>query len=125
MPFNWRTPLGYTIAFLDELIADTVGVLTYVPLMSFFIGSCWTFIFFIKDITTNDLPFLGIDVRSKNRCVESKKRFCKIVNFYADAKGLIGDLNRIYRFILTVFFAWSVINICMMLLVLTTEIDVS
>lgn len=87
MPFDWKTPLGYTIAFLDELIADAAGVLTYVPLISFFIGSCWAFIFFIKDVTVNDLHFFKVDVRSKNSSVESRKRFCKIVVFYAEAKG--------------------------------------
>ena len=90
MSFNWKIPSGYLVAFFDEMIADTVGGLTYVPLISFFIGSCWIIISIIKDIMT-DLRFLEVN-NGSNKCVaELKKSFCKIIKFYADTKGYSED----------------------------------
>lgn len=86
MPFSWKTPSGYMIAFLDELVSDIVGTATYVPLISFIVGSCWLLITFIKDISS-DLSSIEAEEISNKTVDDSKKLLCKIIKFYTDIRG--------------------------------------
>lgn len=87
LPFDWRTPHGFILAFLYEVITDTVASLTYVPLISFFVGSCWLFIAFVRDIT-DDLFILYKNVKSRKNNIALTKQFCKIVKIYSNTKEL-------------------------------------
>lgn len=87
-PFNWKTPSGYVFAFLDESTVQVIGVLMFLPIIIFLIGSCWLIIVCIKDIG-NDLTSLEFD---KN-IAELKKPFCNIVKHYSEAKELSENNN--------------------------------
>lgn len=87
LPFDWKTPHGYALAFLYESITDYIVSLTYIPLITVLIGSCWFFIAFVKDIT-NDLFILDKNEIAKRNDVELTQSFCKIVKFYSDANEL-------------------------------------
>lgn len=64
-----------------------MGILTFIPLMSFLIGSCWIIIVCIKDIS-NDLSFLKPDEISNKSAADLKEPFCNIVKLYSDVKEL-------------------------------------
>lgn len=86
-PFNWRTPIGYLVVLAIELLCDLCARAWFVPTVCFFIGLCWLSVAFAKDITI-DLNFLNIGGKSNRSQVKLIKRFCGIVQLYADARQL-------------------------------------
>lgn len=62
-----------------------------VPTISFYIGSCWLFIAFAKDIK-NDLDQLHIAGNSKRSHMKVMERFCNNVQAYSNAKELSDKL---------------------------------
>lgn len=67
MPFNWKTPFGYLIAFSLESIEVSFECLFGSMLNSFFIGSCFLLRTCVKDITT-DLDSLNVrEKKTTNR----------------------------------------------------------
>lgn len=89
LPINGKTPLGYLIALTFEFGFAYSAACCGFLIMSFFIGSAWLTIVFIRDIT-NDLNALhSVSATShKNKCLELKKHFCRTIRFYSDAKQL-------------------------------------
>lgn len=86
-PFNWKTPLGYLIAFLIEYVAMCAEVCTFIPLLSFFIGTCWVVAAFAKDLT-DQLTHLNYHGQTNQSHAELKGNFNKILQLYSDARQL-------------------------------------
>lgn len=87
LPFNWRTPFGYLIAFLCEFASAYATCLYSGALGNLLVSSCYVEICIVKDIT--------IDLIAMNRCekfegnqMEIRMRFCDVVQLYSDAKQL-------------------------------------
>lgn len=91
LPFNAKTPFGYLIALAAETATTFVTVFSFVPIISFFVGSAWLAITFIEEIT-NDLTELNLITKAShqnnNNNNELKERFCYIIRFYSDTKQL-------------------------------------
>lgn len=88
LPFNWRTPFGYLIALCIECMAVFSIILTTIPLVCFFIGSCWLCIAFAKDIT-NDLSLWNLGGLTSNQShLKCKMKLCRIVEIHSDVKQL-------------------------------------
>lgn len=152
MPFNWKTPFGYLIAFFLETSAFYSIVLGCVPLVCFLVGSCSFFTSFAKDIT-EAFRILDIDYRkTKNRKRPKQtgnitESFRNVVQLFADAKqlsrnltlnflhrtvwnndqhlslfSLVNEFNHIYEFIVTGIFAWTLSAIASSLLVVQKEL---
>lgn len=85
-PFNWRSPIGYTIVFLIEFIGSYLTCLIGVPFHSLYTGSCYGFVFLVKDIT-NELPNLKMDHLDAN-CQNFRALLYKIVQRISDLKQL-------------------------------------
>lgn len=85
-PFNWRTPLGYLVAFFGECAGITTLLITYTQLVNIVYESCWHFIIVARDLAkqvtlfNTDIPILNEEP------IEQKKRFVEIVEYFLDAK---------------------------------------
>lgn len=53
LPFDWRTPLGYLIAFFFIYASAIVGFMCIIPTICLAISSCWLACSFIDDIATD------------------------------------------------------------------------
>lgn len=83
MPFNWHTPLGYFVTYLMEFGSSVATFLCVASIICFLIGSCWLFIYFVKDIA-DDLSTLNAgEISSKNN-KEVMDGFCNIIQSYTD-----------------------------------------
>lgn len=87
LPFDWKTPFGYPVALLCQTLAVYASILCVIPCICNVIGSSWIFTASINDIC-NDLPLLIVGGRSLQNRENTKKRFCKFVQFYLDSKEL-------------------------------------
>lgn len=88
MPFDWRTPLGYSIALVSESLASYSMVFMGGPSACFFVGSCSLIMGFVKNIT-NDLSSLSVSaISKKNQKKKLKLRFYNILQDFSDAKQL-------------------------------------
>lgn len=91
MPFDWHAPLGYSIALLEQAIVAYCACCMTSPVTCFIAGSCWLFVAFVEDITS-DLCALNAEIKSTNaNQMDVKKRFCEIINLYSDVKQLSGN----------------------------------
>lgn len=80
--------MGYLMALCIEWMAVFSIIQTTIPVMCFFIGSCWLYIAFAKDIT-NDLNLLDIGgFESNEGRTKIKLKLCHIAQIHSDAKQL-------------------------------------
>lgn len=87
LPFNWKTPLGYSIAFTIEGIVICGQVFSFVPLLSFFIGTCWLMLAFARDLT-NQLTHLKYHGQTSRSHGQLKIKFNEILQMYSEARQL-------------------------------------
>lgn len=92
LPFNWKTPVGYLVAIFTQSAGTYAAIISGVTSMAFLISSCWLFVCIAKDITT-DLPLLDCSEKSTRHDPTMKRRFCSIIQMYADARQLSKTLN--------------------------------
>ena len=88
MPFNWKTPFGYFVAWLTEA-SGAVGVFTTCTLVFMFMfDSCQLFVFIAEDIT-NELADFNDAVKKPNANHEElMDRLSNSLQAYSDAKEL-------------------------------------
>lgn len=98
-----KTPFGYAIAFLVEVLGSFFTSFIVIPNLNFAIASLWVIRSFVKDIA-RDLPTLNVSKVSRPNNKIVFERFCSIVQQLSDAKQLskIGKLNK-FIFILLMF----------------------
>lgn len=95
-PFEWKSPMGYLVAWLCESAGITIVITSIVPFFSYLFGSCWLFLFVADDIT-KDLTAFNIDVITTERafttrtldtlnCAELMNKFCATIRIYTHAK---------------------------------------
>lgn len=94
LPFNWRTPFGYLIAFFVQNTGAFAVILSSSTVLSFLIGSCWLLFTIIRDIY-KDLKYLKCKKKLR-RCDRNLKiNFYHIVKLYLDTKQLSNDSLKI------------------------------
>lgn len=91
LPFNWKTPVGYPIALIYQIVLAYPSFFHLAPILSFAIGLVRIFIAMIDDIS-NDLHRLNemsqqISKTTKNH-QQMKTLFAKIINDFSDVKQL-------------------------------------
>lgn len=86
MPFDWRTPRGYLMAWLSQLAGGCATYSFCIPILSFIFVSCWLFVFIAADITEDLQAFNNGDKVANENQIEKLKRFCDVVKIYTDAK---------------------------------------
>ena len=86
MPFDWKTPFGYFVAWFGQAAGWTADTLMGVPQFIFPFGSSFLFIFIVEDIT-KDLADFNSKINTPNRNgQQAKEHFCQIIQIYLDAK---------------------------------------
>lgn len=90
MPFSWKTPVGYLITFLIELVAWFSSVLTCTCILSYLIGVCLIIIPLVGEIE-GELHSLNNNEKNNDRkdaqnCspIVLKKKLIDIVQFHAN-----------------------------------------
>lgn len=86
-PFDWKTPLGYLVAFVSEYAWSLSAASVCMQIFVFIFGTSYFFITFANDIA-KDLAGLNMSARPSDGHREAKilKRFCEIVHIYSDIK---------------------------------------
>lgn len=141
LPFNWKTPSGYTLALVGFYAAGYASMFGNSSTVLFMIGSCWLTITFIKDIQ-NDLSALNVTKRRRINGQKLRKRFCNIVRQFCEIEQLsdrefslqltnqpivfmryrfISGVNHIYEFMIFGYFIWTLLSISSVLFVLLAQ----
>lgn len=90
-PFDWKTPVGYLVAWFGESIGMIASVLALIPFLSYLFGTCMLLYFIANDITNDLTAFnstVAIDTNPLNAGNRAKfsRKFCAIVQICSDAK---------------------------------------
>lgn len=87
LPFDWKTPFGYFVAWLSEISGCFATYAVEIPLNSLIFASSWLLIT-INDDLTQELAAFNDDLKTLNKSdhLELVRRFCDIIQLYSDAK---------------------------------------
>lgn len=90
MPFSWKTPLGFILTIICETFSDAVALAIGVPIITFFVGSCWLFHCILKNSPTLNRNHARLAASTSHSAddIELKRALCKMVQFYSDVKEL-------------------------------------
>lgn len=145
-PFNWQTPIAYTIALLTQCAGTISGLICFVPILCLFIGSSWLVSSFVDDLTTelsqhfSDGQFQCCVGETAD--AETMDHFVRIMQFHMDANQLstnsdplgfnnesllvhfrlTDEINSIYQYTTLSMFLWSMLSICSSMLVIHEEL---
>lgn len=86
LPFDWRTPFGYLLAYSSQAAGVFCICYNGTPAVGFMIGSSLLFISFIEDLTTEFQSMSASGPSSNQNGTEVKKNFCNIIQLYSDVK---------------------------------------
>ena len=86
MPFNWKTPFGYLVAWCGQAAGWSVVITVAIPHFTFCFGSSLIFIFIAKDITKDLVDFNDIVKAPNVNLDDIMERFCNMIRLYSDAK---------------------------------------
>lgn len=84
-PIDWRTPFGYTIAFIFQFFGAWYICLTASNFIIILAATCWILATFIKE-TSNNLRVLNVCETSDVGRSKVKKCFCDIIQAYANIR---------------------------------------
>lgn len=76
MPFNWKTPVGYAVAYLMQFTTWMYLLILCSCIMSFLAGICWLLITFVKDI--------NIELNNINKLAKLKSNHIKLTGKLRD-----------------------------------------
>lgn len=85
-PFDWRTPLGYLVAYPAQCVGNIYIAYIYVDFLNLYFGSCWLFYFIAKDIVKDLVAFNTVMEQSKKTHAVLMERFCNMVQVFMNAK---------------------------------------
>lgn len=92
MPFDWRTPFGYVLAWLSEICALLAASAVIIPVLSVIFASSWLFIIIADDDLTRKLAVFNNNVKALHENgrgrghKELMQHFCGIVQLHLDSK---------------------------------------
>lgn len=86
LPFNWKTPFGYLVAFVSQYLGSTFVLTIFTVVMNLVYETCWFFITVARDIR-KELTEFNADVRTSHENPEKMtKRFVELIQIFSDAK---------------------------------------
>lgn len=141
MPFNWKSPLGYLVAYSIEFTSAFFLLRVFACTLGFFTASCEILIGFAEDIKQqihglnqiNDIrkaqaeflekfhEFIQLDSSAKQFSANYwirrwRSKVYKILTWFLIIFRLTQKLSNIYQLIITAYFVWSILTICSTLL---------
>lgn len=84
-PFDWKTPLGYFLAWFVQSAGLVMSILLLNKLPNKFFGPCWLSIVMADD-NTKDLAAFNKDVEANANRLAWMKRFREIIQLYSEGK---------------------------------------
>ncbi|XP_031633866.1 uncharacterized protein LOC116347428 isoform X2 [Contarinia nasturtii] len=127
LPFNWKTPIGYTFAVAFQLLTF-LGVLElFLAFIAIYIGICQYAMAFADDIEEN-IQDLNNDVEYCNRnCAapkqtEIRKKLRDIVAFHSRSVQFVSKFSTFYKKFTSIFFIITSFYLCIFFLRLQTDI---
>ena len=89
MPFEWRTPIGYIVAWAAQFVGCLAIMLACISYYGFIYASCWFFISIAQYITTDLTAVQSVKIHNGNENgAEMRERFYDIIKIYSNAKEL-------------------------------------
>lgn len=87
-PFDWKTPFGYTVAWISETVAISAAGAIVLSVMFLILGSSWLFLTVADHDLTKELAAFNIDVKTsaEKDHEELMQRFCNIMQVFSDVK---------------------------------------
>lgn len=88
LPFDWKTPFGYSVARFNQFVGASAGLLFVAPMYNSIFASSGLFITIADDDLTQELGAFNVDVKiSKGSNREAiTQRLCNIIKLYTAAK---------------------------------------
>lgn len=87
MPFDWKTPFGYLVAFIIETTGGYCISYTITCYISFLLASCWMLMFNVNEIRY-DLNSINESVKNEDNPSKSIDRFKEFIDFHVKMKQL-------------------------------------
>lgn len=87
LPFEWRTPFGYLIAYFIQFPCAYFQMLVAACSLNILIGSCRILMSFVKDIE-NDLYSFNKNTETKLNRAELKVQLNEFIEFHVKIKQL-------------------------------------
>lgn len=145
LPFEWKTPFGYLLAWFNTFFGALTGILSAPPFYNSIFASSWLFVIIADDDLKEELAAFNNDVKTSKGSdrAEIRQRFYSIIQSYWDAKEyeltrkncfgmkwriplsfsrLVNRFNNIHRFSIFAFFCWAIFGICGILLTLQFQL---
>lgn len=141
LPFDWKNPIGYIFALGLQCAGIYVMIHTAACCNSFIIGPCVMFIALAKDIKEDQERFQSV---KQLELLMIKQKLSEFVDLHSNVKQLsrkgvdqqrnsssinilffyrlVEDFTEIYSNPILYLFLWSVLNICITLLMLQIEL---
>lgn len=87
LPFDWKTPFGYLVAWLAQFAAHIALNTSVIPFFIQMFSTSWLFASIIDDLT-NELVAFNNDIKTSRgkKHEKLKQDFCKIIRLYSHAK---------------------------------------
>lgn len=137
-PFNWRTPLGYLIAFSGQSLGLFYIVQFYCAILCYFYEFCLFSTAFAEDIRRE---FIAL-TEAKKKSKEFQEKMTEIIDLHSQAKELswiferkfryLNNLINLFRFVdkfaeinrfhITIYSMWSILTICSTLLLVQNKL---
>lgn len=148
-PYNWKTPIGYFISLIIQYASLFSTLAHTLPAGCFLLGSCLVF-FSLAEDAKNKLTRLRVEAGTPDQ--EVLGHFCSIVRFYSNVKELsergahnssldnsiileinlcnyslqcyrlFFEFNGLMEFSVLVVFLWTLIILCLPLVLLYYEL---
>lgn len=87
LPFDWKTPFGYLLAWLNQFLGASAGFLSITPLYSLIFASSWLFITLADDLRQELVTFnVIVKISNGNDHDEIVQRFFNVIRLYTDVR---------------------------------------
>lgn len=88
LPFQWKTPFGYLLAWFNTFFGALTGILSAPPFYNSIFASSWLFVIIADDDLKEELAAFNNDVKTSKGSdrAEIRQRFYSIIQSYWDAK---------------------------------------
>lgn len=131
-PFDPNKPAGFLVALIFQCLAMFAVFSCVTPIVSIYIGSCWSVEIFLKEIAGDISHLKKKKILNLNE-QKLTKRFCNFIRFHSDVEELsgifscnaikcdcnqtihhfrlIGQFDDIYEFIIFAIFLWGLATV--------------
>lgn len=97
-PFDWKTPSGYLVAWIAQLVGLFALYTAVIPFFIFIFGLCWLFNAIVRDISVDSsVAFKNIKMTADGYPdAESIERICDAIQLHSDAKQYVNFPFKIF-----------------------------